>query len=210
MTLPEKIIALRKQRGLSQEELAGRLQVSRQAVSRWEVGSAQPDAHNILQLSRLFGVTADYLLDDACGGPPRAQAEAEARRGSGSQALIALVTLEVMVLLLQGICAIVIQSVFFTALCALPFAALVGGLEYAFRKQPGRRTEQAAALRKTFYKASAWLGLYFPVRLAVSAAMTLYPRPCPALAPEVVTVILYAAAALLAGRAADKALSGGK
>lgn len=38
MTLPEKILALRKQRGLSQEELAGRLQVSRQVVSRWEVG----------------------------------------------------------------------------------------------------------------------------------------------------------------------------
>ena len=208
MTLPEKILALRKQRGLSQEELAGRLQVSRQAVSRWEVGSAQPDAHNILQLSRLFGVTADYLLDDACGDPPRAQAEV--RRGSGSQVLAALLTLEVMVLLLQGLCAFVLQSVFFTALCALPFAALAGGFEYAFRKQSGRPTGQAAALRKTFYKATAWLGLYFPVRLAVGAAMTLYPRPCPALAPEVVTVILYAAAALLAGRAADKALSGGK
>ncbi len=211
MTLPEKILALRKQRGLSQEELAGRLQVSRQAVSRWEVGSAQPDAHNILQLSRLFGVTADYLLDDACGDPPRAQAEPEVRHGGGgSQVLAVLLALEVMVLLLQGICAFVLQSVFFTALCALPFAAIAGGFEYAFRKQSGRPTGQAAALRKTFYKASAWLGLYFPVRLAVGAAMTLYPRPCPALAPEVVTVILYAAAALLAGRAADKALSGGK
>lgn len=64
MKLSDKILALRKKRGMSQEELAERLNVSRQAVSRWEMGSAQPDASNLLQLSRLFGVSADYLLDD--------------------------------------------------------------------------------------------------------------------------------------------------
>lgn len=64
MKLSEKILTLRKKLGLSQEELAERLNVSRQAVSRWEVGSAQPDASNVLQLSKLFGVTADYLLND--------------------------------------------------------------------------------------------------------------------------------------------------
>lgn len=64
MTLSEKILNLRKQKGMSQENLAEKLNVSRQAVSRWEMGSAQPDAANILQLSRLFGVTADYLLND--------------------------------------------------------------------------------------------------------------------------------------------------
>ena len=58
MTLSEKILDLRKQQGMSQENLAGKLGVSRQAVSRWEVGSALPDASNIRQLSRLFGVTA--------------------------------------------------------------------------------------------------------------------------------------------------------
>lgn len=64
--LPDKILKLRKQNGLSQEELAERLGVSRQAVSRWEAGSTQPDAFNLLQLSKLFGVTADYLLNDDC------------------------------------------------------------------------------------------------------------------------------------------------
>lgn len=64
MKLNEKILSLRKKLGLSQEELAEKLNVSRQAVSRWEVGSAQPDASNVLQLSKLFGVTADYLLND--------------------------------------------------------------------------------------------------------------------------------------------------
>ena len=64
MKLSEKILTLRKQHNLSQEELAEKLNVSRQAVSRWEVGSAQPDASNVLQLSKLFGVTADYLLNE--------------------------------------------------------------------------------------------------------------------------------------------------
>lgn len=54
MMLSEKILHLRKQQGMSQENLAEKLNVSRQAVSRWEMGSAQPDAGNILQLSRLL------------------------------------------------------------------------------------------------------------------------------------------------------------
>ncbi len=49
---------------MSQEELAEKLNVSRQAVSRWEMGTAQPDAQNILQLSHLFTVSTDFLLND--------------------------------------------------------------------------------------------------------------------------------------------------
>ena len=58
MKLSEKIVQLRKGRGLSQEELAERLGVSRQAVSRWESGTALPDAGNLRQISRLFEVSA--------------------------------------------------------------------------------------------------------------------------------------------------------
>ena len=62
MKLSDKIVRLRKSNGMSQEELADKLGVSRQAISRWEMGTAMPDATNILQLSRLFQVTTDYLL----------------------------------------------------------------------------------------------------------------------------------------------------
>ena len=65
MKLHEKIYHLRKQSGMSQEEAAGRLGVSRQAFSRWENGTAQPVANNILEISKLFGVTADYLLHES-------------------------------------------------------------------------------------------------------------------------------------------------
>lgn len=62
MKLSEKIVLQRKRRGMSQEELAEKLDISRQAVSRWEQGTAMPDAENLVQLSRLFAVTTDYLL----------------------------------------------------------------------------------------------------------------------------------------------------
>ena len=62
MNISEKIRTLRKSKGMSQEELAGQVNISRQAVSRWENGTALPDADNIVQLSKLFGVTTDYLL----------------------------------------------------------------------------------------------------------------------------------------------------
>ncbi len=64
MKLSEKIIKLRKAYGWSQEDLADELNVSRQAISRWENGTALPDAQNVLQISKLFGVTTDYLLND--------------------------------------------------------------------------------------------------------------------------------------------------
>ena len=64
MRFEEKIVELRKQKGLSQEELAEQLGVSRQAVSRWELGQTLPDIPNLLQLCDLFGVSADYLVRD--------------------------------------------------------------------------------------------------------------------------------------------------
>ncbi|WP_167959049.1 helix-turn-helix domain-containing protein [Anaerosporobacter faecicola] len=64
MNLAKKILYLRKREGMSQEELAEKLNISRQSVSRWEVGTAQPDASNILQLSKIFDVTTDYLLHE--------------------------------------------------------------------------------------------------------------------------------------------------
>ena len=64
MKLPDKIIKHRKVNGWSQEDFAEKLNVSRQAISRWENGTALPDAQNILQISKLFQVTTDYLLND--------------------------------------------------------------------------------------------------------------------------------------------------
>lgn len=64
MELNEKLLELRKKKGLSQMELAEELKVSRQAISRWEVGSAVPSIENLKCLGKLYGVSMDYLLED--------------------------------------------------------------------------------------------------------------------------------------------------
>lgn len=64
MILADKIIRLRKKNGWSQEELADKMNVSRQAVSKWESAQTIPDLEKVLQLGTLFGVTTDYLLKD--------------------------------------------------------------------------------------------------------------------------------------------------
>lgn len=64
MTFGEKLQRLRRRAGMSQEELAGQLGVSRQAISRWELEGVLPDAGKIVALSRIFSVSTDFLLKE--------------------------------------------------------------------------------------------------------------------------------------------------
>lgn len=76
MILGEKIAQLRRKNGWSQEELADKMEVSRQAVSKWESSQTTPDLERIMRLSSLFGVTIDYLLKDGAEPEiPRPEAE---------------------------------------------------------------------------------------------------------------------------------------
>lgn len=78
MTLGEKIALLRRQSGQSQEALADRLNVSRQAVSKWESGASVPELDKLLALSEVFGVSTDYLLKEGELAPQTAAAAPEA------------------------------------------------------------------------------------------------------------------------------------
>ena len=64
MILADKIIELRKKNGMSQEDLAGLMNVSRQSVSKWESAQAVPDLNKIIMLSQIFGVSTDFLVKD--------------------------------------------------------------------------------------------------------------------------------------------------
>ena len=77
MILADKIVELRKKNGWSQEELAEKLNVSRQAVSKWEGALSTPDLGRILDMARLFGVTTDYLLKDEMEAEQQAEQEQE-------------------------------------------------------------------------------------------------------------------------------------
>lgn len=105
MTMGEKILSLRKARGWSQEELAEKVGVTRQAVSRWESSSAKPDADKIIAICDLFGVSADYLLRDdyrgeiAMGASKKPEMSAKERWGrwltfAGSCGILVLMILE--------------------------------------------------------------------------------------------------------------------
>lgn len=67
MILADKIISLRKKSGLTQEDLASQIGVSRQSVSKWESSMAMPDLDKVVKLSQIFSVSTDFLLDDSLG-----------------------------------------------------------------------------------------------------------------------------------------------
>ena len=64
MALSEKLYAIRKKSGLSQEQLAEQLDVSRQAISKWESGQSMPEPDKLVSISTFFKVTTDYLMKD--------------------------------------------------------------------------------------------------------------------------------------------------
>lgn len=81
MDVAEHLAALRKRAGLSQGDVAERLNVSRQAVSRWETGFTVPSTDNLSHLGRLYGVTLDELLSYSAALPPeKPQEEAPAQQ----------------------------------------------------------------------------------------------------------------------------------
>lgn len=64
MTLDQKLVRLRKKEGLSQADVSEKLNVSRQAVTKWETGGSRPSTRNLQSLSKLYSVPLEYLLDE--------------------------------------------------------------------------------------------------------------------------------------------------
>ena len=82
MTLGEKLQLLRRSRGLSQEQLAAELDVSRQAISKWECGDSTPDLDKLRAICTYFGVTTDYLIWERAADAPQA---AEQKQGGDTR-----------------------------------------------------------------------------------------------------------------------------
>lgn len=85
MDLAERLTALRKRAGLSQGDVAERLNVSRQAVSRWETGLTVPSTDNLSRLGRLYGVTLDELLSYSVPLPPEKPREKSTEEAPAEQ-----------------------------------------------------------------------------------------------------------------------------
>ena len=104
MTLGEKMKLLRASRGLSQEQLAAELNVSRQAVSKWECGDAAPDLDKLRAICAYFGVTTDYLIWENEEDAPKAAVPEKGRASRGRNEVFSNVLL--LALLLAGIAAL--------------------------------------------------------------------------------------------------------
>lgn len=83
MILADKIINLRKKNGWSQEELAEKLGVSRQSISKYESAQSIPDLDKILKLSEIFGVTTDYLIKDELEEEEYTSSQPRKRKATG-------------------------------------------------------------------------------------------------------------------------------
>ncbi|HJC57874.1 MAG TPA: helix-turn-helix domain-containing protein [Candidatus Eisenbergiella intestinipullorum] len=92
MTIGEKIQKLRKQHGLSQEALAEKVTVTRQTISKWELGQSTPDLDFIVRLSNIFRVSSDYLMREELSEPEELPGRKRSRRLSEKAKRIVLIT----------------------------------------------------------------------------------------------------------------------
>ena len=166
MTFAEKLLLLRKSATLSQEDLAEKLNVSRQAVSRWEMGTAMPDSPNLLEISRLFNVSADYLLrdeierDEEIPAVKKMQSAMDAHRNRETTFLVSF-TLLALSLVFSLACWFNGLGFFAILSCCILQAALVVGFELGFRRQITPSAE-ALAFRRKLRLACTWLCTFAP------------------------------------------------
>jgi len=166
MKLGEKLQQLRKKSGLSQEQLAAQITVSRQAVSKWELDETMPDTDNVVQLSRLFGVSCDYLLRDEVDEPgsPAPAAPGEARPAERGRPYNASV-------LALAMCSVGLVAAYMGRIGDHTLRAMIAGfaiqiLGLALFELTAPRARPAwNAAHLDFYPIACWLVLPIPVKL---------------------------------------------
>ena len=185
MSLGEKIQRLRKESGMSQEQLAEGVTVSRQAVSKWELGESMPDAENLIQLSNLFNVSIDFLLKDSEYAP------AAAEDAASVQAAVALP--DKWALVAVGCVTAGLTTAFVGWLTVQTFVPLgvgfllqiAGCIIFA-----ATQTEQLRCIRRSYYYLLAFLLPPLPARVVVFYMILHYPRPFLTLWSSVLSIAL--------------------
>ena len=172
-TLADRIQQLRREHGLSQEQLAEKLNVSRQAVSKWESAQAQPELDKILALSELFCVTTDYLLKGSRGTPPEA-GPAPARRPDAAFASRVLYLAALFFLGVGLVCALAAWHEKQTADCIAGGMVVqgIGVVCYGV----GRMLSPARPAR-WMVKAGCVVGLFLPLFVLAGWLMDVLPIP---------------------------------
>lgn len=111
MTIREKLIKLRDDSGLSQQDFAEKLGVSRQTVTRWEAGKSQPSSAQIANICKEFGLDANALLSDSDGLKERADAPVEKAKPSVKKLLLPVITALLIIAAVVGLIITIVYCV---------------------------------------------------------------------------------------------------
>lgn len=192
MTFGEKLQALRKSKGMSQEQLATQLTVSRQTISKWELRESVPDTDNVLQLSRLFGCSIDYLLKDEIkmdtNTPTVATKESDKTHIRNTTAFSVALGICLAGLLISFAGWRMWQTIL--SVCIGIMVQIIGIVVFEIMNCNNDRliTQQ---LRRKFYCVTCWIITPYPVSWLTSFAFSFYPKPYFSWITLVVSAVLY-------------------
>ena len=145
MTIGERLYNLRKEKNISQEELANALDVSRQTVSKWETGESMPDLNKVGPICDYFGITSDELLS---GAQNRVEAKKEDKRNKFARNLAISVGLYILSLVAIILCSalfnqpIIGVSIFFTMIAVATGLIIYSGIVYGKDKCCEAKTKE--------------------------------------------------------------------
>lgn len=188
MTIGEKILTLRKRQGLSQEQLADVLDVSRQAVSKWESGQSVPELDKLPRLARQFAVSIDYLVDDAQTEPSSQKKAYGSRADAGFWRAFSL-----------GLLAIGLAVAVFGWMAAQTLAPVCVGLGlqilgvvfYEGFAIAVADPHAMPAMRRAYYRVAVWLLAPVPACMVAYGAFRLLPFAYAAFWPPAAALALY-------------------
>lgn len=180
MTLGEKIQQLRKDKDLSQEQLALEMKISRQAISKWELGESIPDTNHLIKLSKYFKVSIDYLLHDELEftGP------LESKSNHKKEMVVIAMAAMMIGLILSIVFWITYQSIILTSLGLI--LQVIAWIVLIVNQSSIERKES-----RLYYVLGTWFTLFFPCLFLVDVIMNFYPRPRLGVIDFVLGILLY-------------------
>lgn len=174
MSIGDKIQQLRKASNLSQEQLANQLDVSRQAISKWELNESMPDPDKIVLLSDIFSVSTDYLLRDQYESAE--VRKATAKENTDKQRVRSMM-LTGMIISALGLLISLSSLSFFDSLIGFLVGLVIQVLAVVFFEMSihGVHPEVYSAARRRFYLMNVWLLLHSPSAIITSYGLRHLP-----------------------------------
>lgn len=187
MTIGSKIQMLRKQQGLSQEQLADALGISRQAVSKWESEQSLPELDKLPGLSRILGASIDSLVDDAL---EPAAPSAQTKKDDSAEHLWFPFCMGLLAvgLLIAAFGWYAVQTII--PVCAGLIVQVFAIVFFEAFGMTGMVAPAARAKRRRFYAVAVWILVPIPVCLLVFQGFRLLPFPYSSYLPLIVSAVL--------------------